>query len=297
MSRAFETHWPEYLIEAALLGMFMLAACAAVCLFEHPSSVIRRRFPSGRLRRTMVGILMGLTGIALIYSPLGQRSGAHMNPATTLTFLALGKIGMWDAVFYVLAQFVGGLAGVGLAGLVLRGIVDHPAVRFVITVPGQAGVRGQLAAWAGEFAIAFLMMGMVLVSANHMGTSPYTGLFAGFLLAMYIAIEAPLSGMSLNPARTLASAIAAREFRGLWIYFTAPPLAMLAAAGVYASVEGRLGVYCAKLCHPDHGDCMFECRINHMGHPTDGVDSQPSGRIGIQRVSTSESGDKSETRR
>jgi len=204
MNDALRSHWPEYLIEAALLGVFMVAACAAVVIFQHPASPVARVFRFPHRRRILIGILMGLTAIALIYSPWGQRSGAHLNPGITLMFLVLGKVQPWDAAFYVLAQFVGGFLGVRLAAAVLGMHVAHETVNYAATLPGRRGVR---IAWLAEFIIAFGMMSMVLLSINHAATAPYTGVFAGLLVAAYIAIEAPVSGMSMNPARTLGSRV------------------------------------------------------------------------------------------
>jgi aquaporin Z len=184
-----------------------------------------------------------------------------MNPGTTLTFFLLGKVRPWDAVFYVCAQFIGALAGVRFTSAVLRGLVRHEAINYAATLPGALGFK---AAWVGEFVISFVMMGMVLFSTNHAPTAPYTGLFAGALVAAFIVIEAPISGMSMNPARSLGSAIPARAFRGLWIYFTAPPLAMLCAAGLYTAPTGPGCVYCAKLNHQRSGPCIFNCTIDQM---------------------------------
>src|SRR5439155_1638810 len=75
----------------------------------------------------------------LIYSPWGRRSGAHFNPATTLTFWRLGKVGSADAAFYALAQAAGGLAGVLVAAGLLGESVAHPSVQYVTTIPGPAG--------------------------------------------------------------------------------------------------------------------------------------------------------------
>lgn len=261
MLDALARHWPEYLIEGALLGIFMVAACVAVVILQHPRSPVTGAMKCSHLRRVVIGILMGLTAVALIYSPWGQRSGAHMNPGTTLTFLVLGKVQPWDAAFYIAAQFVGGFLGVWLAGKTLGHLVAHDTVNYAATLPGSHGLR---AAWLAEFAIAFGMMSMVLWSTNHAATAPFTGVFAGILVAVYIAVEAPISGMSMNPARTLGSAIPARAFRGLWIYFTAPPLAMLCAAGVYMAVAGSECVYCAKMSHSAQGECIFNCRIEQM---------------------------------
>lgn len=260
-------HWPNYVIEAALLGTFMLAACTAVVVLEHPVSPLRRRLSGGHVRRAIVGVLMGVTAIALIHSPWGRRSGAHMNPAVTLTFLALGKIAPRDSVGYVAGQFLGGLAGVGAARLLLGRAVMHGSIACAATLPGR---RGTHAAWLGEFAIGFTMMSMVLLTTNRPDTAPYTGVLAGTLVALFIAFEAPLSGMSMNPARTLASAVHARRFQGLWVYFTAPPLAMLGAAALYTSVEGSSAVRCAKLDHSGHEPCPFRCGYRDAESATGG---------------------------
>jgi len=95
--RLVSARWPEYSIEAALLALFMIPACTCTVIFELPSSPVRQAIPSAFLRRALTGIAMGLTAIALIYSPWGQRSGAHINPSVTLTFYRLGKIQMMDA--------------------------------------------------------------------------------------------------------------------------------------------------------------------------------------------------------
>jgi len=104
---------PEYLIEAAGLGLFMVSATVCVALLEHPASPLHGWIASGDVRRALIGVAMGLTALALIYSPWGKRSGAHFNPAVTLTFFRLGKVAPRDLVGYVLAQFIGGTAGLG----------------------------------------------------------------------------------------------------------------------------------------------------------------------------------------
>jgi len=92
-------HWPEYLIEAAGLGVFMVSAGVFVMLFEQPGSPLHRAIASPDLRRVLIGVAMGLTAVAIIYSPWGRQSGAHLNPAVTLTFLRLGKVAPVDAMF------------------------------------------------------------------------------------------------------------------------------------------------------------------------------------------------------
>lgn len=254
MSDALKQHWPEYLMEAAALGTFMISACAFGVLLDHPDSPVRQLIPDAFLRRVLTGMAMGLTAIGIIYSPWGKQSGAHMNPAITLTFFRLGKMRGWDALFYVVAQFAGGVTGVLLSAAVLNTWLKHPGVNYVATVPGPSGV---LAAFVGETVISFLMMTVVLLVSNTAQIARLTGLFAGVLVALYITFEAPISGMSMNPARTFGSAFSAHTWNAWWIYFIAPPLAMLLAGETYLRVKGARAVLCAKLHHQNNRRCIF----------------------------------------
>ena len=255
-------------MEAALLGLFMISACAFTVLLEHPSSPARAILPAALARRALMGLAMGATAVAIIYSSWGKRSGAHINPATTLTFFRLGKIRGADAFFYAVAQFAGALAGCLFAGLVLAGVVRHPAVRFAVTEPGPAGLAR---AFVAESAIAFLLMSVVLAISNDPRTNRYTGLAAGACVALFITFEAPISGMSMNPARTFGSAAAAMRWEHLWIYFVAPPLGMLAAAEVRLRRSGARSVLCAKLHHENDHPCIFRCGYPVCGPAPAGV--------------------------
>lgn len=256
MLPALKDHWPEYLMEAVGLGMFMIAAGLFGTLLEYPGSPVRQALPDAVLRRVLMGLAMGLTAIGIIYSPWGKRSGAHRNPTVTLTFYRLGKIAPWDALFYVLAQFGGSLAGVLLVAAVFGQPFTGPPVRSVATLPGPAGAGP---AFGVEVLISFGLMLTVLVATNRKGLGRLTGLFAGALVALWITLAAPLSGMSTNPARTFASALPAHAWMNLWIYFTAPPLGMLLAAEGYMRLLGARAVSCAKLHHQNRHRCIFRC--------------------------------------
>jgi len=248
-------HWPEYLIEAIGLGMFMISACLFVTLLEHPNSPVRQAVTEPMLRRIPMGLAMGLTAVVLMYSPWGQRSGAHFNPSVTVTFWRLGKVAPWDAVFYVAAQFVGALAGVGVAAAILGSRLAHPSVSYAATFPG----RGAGIAFVAEFVISLLLMTVVLTVSNRPHLNRFTGLCAGALVASYIVFEAPLSGMSMNAARTVGSAVYAQAWMALWVYFTAPVLGMLSAAQLFVSFRGVQKIYCAKLHHHNAQRCIFRC--------------------------------------
>lgn len=254
MIDALTRHWPEYLMEAAGLGIFMISACVFVAILEHPASPVRQAISDPLLRRILIGLAMGLTAIGIIYSPWGKQSGAHINPSVTLSFLRLGKVKVWDALFYTIAQFAGAIAGVLAAGMALGASIAHPSVNYATTVPGSAGPG---VAFVAEFFISFGLMTAVLVVSNTHRLARFTGLFAGVLVATYITLEAPLSGMSMNPARTLGSALPAHAWTALWIYFTAPPLGMLLAAEAYLRVQGAQRIFCAKLHHQNTKRCIF----------------------------------------
>jgi len=245
-------------MEGALLGAFMLSACLFGILYEFPGSPVRQAISSNVVRRVLMGLSMGSTAIAIIYSPWGKQSGAHLNPSVTLTFLRLGKIKVHDALFYFAAQSIGSAAAVAVLALFLKDRLAHPAVNYVVTVPGE---RGVFVALAAEIAISFFLMTAILNISNRQSVSRYTGLVAGALVATYISLESPLSGMSMNPARSFGSAFVSGIWSSFWIYVIAPPLGMLAAAELYLYQRGRHAVGCAKLHHDNPKRCIF-CGAN-----------------------------------
>ena len=253
-------HWPEYAIEAGLLSSFMVSACLFATLIFYPRWPVARMITDPLLRRMIMGTVMGATAVALNYSIWGKRSGAHYNPAVTLAFTRLGKIAPADAAGYVAAQFAGAVLGVLAAGLLIREMLADSAVHFAVTRPGT---HGSSVAFLAEAAISFILMTVVLLISNSKWAR-YTGLSAGLLVATFITFEAPLSGMSMNPARTVGSGFWAHDWTALWIYFTAPPLGMLAAAELYLLRRGPAGIFCAKLHHQNSQRCIF-CEYQGRG--------------------------------
>ena len=245
-------------MEAVELGLFMFSACAFTVLLFHPSSPVAQTINDGVMRRLAMGLAMGSTAIAIIFSPLGQRSGAHFNPAVTWTYFRLGKIDAWDAAFYTLFQFAGGLAGILLASLALGKLIAHQSVNYAVTLPGP---NGPTVAFFAEILISFILMSVVLTVSNTKRLARWTGVFAGTLVATYITIESPLSGMSMNPARTFSSAVGAKIWLSLWIYFIAPSFGMLLAAEVFRRLNPRPAVACAKLHHHNNQRCIFRCNF------------------------------------
>jgi aquaporin Z len=241
----------------------MLLGTAAVVLIWHPGSPFEQWIPSASLRRLLTGTLFAGGATLVVYSRLGQRSGAHINPAVTLAFWRLGKIGTRDAVAYAASQFLGALAGVAAVGLILR---DKAVGAHLGTTVPAAGLH-----WGGAFAaeslITFLLVFLILQCVSRPRLAPYTGYLAGSLVALLVWIEAPFTGTSLNPARSLAPAV----LMGLggqgsmwfplaplhqWIYLVAPPLGALVAVGLSRRME-RKRPTCAKLYHTEAYPCIF----------------------------------------
>lgn len=254
MFNSIRNHWPEYLIEAWCLAMFMISACLFAVVLFYPGSPLS--FIDHTLRNVLMGIAMGSTAVAIICSPFGKRSGAHFNPAVTLTFLRLGKIKRWDALFYIALQFAGAVIGVLISWLILGKLLADSAVNFVATVPGSYGAS---TAFFAEGIISFFMMTMILFTSNSARVARLTPFFAGTLVAIYISVENPLSGMSMNPARTFGSALVGNVWQGWWVYFTAPPLGMFAASELFVRTRGLKAVLCAKLHHHNRARCIFNC--------------------------------------
>ncbi len=277
MRDALVRHWPEYLIEGAALGLFLVVGCLVTALVQHPGSPAHDALGGPFERRVLIGLAMGATAIALIYSPWGKRSGAHLNPAVTLTFLRLGKIERADAFWYVAAQFTGAALGVALAvSIVGRMVIGDPTVNYVVTRPGA---HGAAAAFAAEALISGLLMLAVLGVSNRPAINRFTGLVAGALVALYISFEAPISGMSMNPARSFGSAANAMRWEDLWIYFAAPLVGMLAAAEIYVLARGRPAVLCCKLHHDNAERCIFRCgfvRHTSPAHAAPSTAARPS---------------------
>jgi aquaporin Z len=247
-------HWPEYGMEFVEMGVYLFSTCAFATLFQHPASPLRQYLASAMVRRAFFGLSIGATIAALVLTPWGKQSGGHLNPAITFAFYRLGKVQFWDAIFYGVAQFAGATAGIVLATLLLLGAPSHPTIRYAATFPGRYGLATTFFA---EIAISCALMLTVLFATSHELLSRYTPYFVGALYVIFITFETPLSGMSMNPARTFGSAFRGGYWHALWIYFVAPTLGMLLAAALFLLARGGVGPYCAKLHHANDKRCIF----------------------------------------
>jgi aquaporin Z len=261
VAEAINAHWREYFMESAELGAFMLSACICGTLIYSKHSPLNSFALSPVSKSTLMGIAMSATAFLVIQSPFGRRSGAHFNPAVTLTFFWLGRMHRWDAMFYVAAQFGGAVAGV----LIARGIVglqlSAPPVQYMVTLPGK---YGSAVAFGFEFLLSVLLMSTVLYTSNHRLFARFTPALVALLTVLYFVLSSSLSGFSVNPARSFSSALFAWMWFGIWIYFSAPCLGMLTAAAVYIKLRGADRVYCAKVFHDMRSTCPFPCHFQRL---------------------------------
>lgn len=159
-------------------------------------------------------------------------------------------------------QVTGALLGLLLAGLILGMSLREPPVRWIVTQPGAHGIA---VAFAAEFAIAWILMTTILWVGGNPRLMRATGWFTGGLVFLYICFEAPLSGFSMNPARTFASAAASGSWTAFWVYLVAPPAGMLTAALAVRDFTRIPMLACAKLVHDRSTRCIH-CGYIPAGH-------------------------------
>jgi aquaporin Z len=205
------------------------------------------------LRRFVTGLLFAGGATAVVYSPLGQKSGGHINPAVTLAFWRLGKFPARHVVPYVLAQIAGAIAGVAAAVAALGDLVGR--VQYAATAPGQGWTW--MGALTAEVICTFALVFLIFVCVNKPAVAARTGLLAGALVVLLVTIEAPISGTSVNPARSAAPALFVPLVRDQWIYVAGPFAGALLAVDVYRRKRGGSTV-CAKLYHTAAYPCPFE---------------------------------------
>ncbi len=219
-------------MEAAGLGGFVIGAGLLTILLDHPElPVMKSEWGQNELlRRLPLGLVMGayVSGIVLLW---GKKSGAHINPSVTWAFYRLRKISFTDAWLYTAAQFFGAIGAALLLKLAFGEWFGHPAINYGNTEPKPP--HGSSDAFVAEFIISFIFMLVVLLAISTIRFEKFVAHISGVLIALYLIIELPFSGMSLNPARSTAAALAAGKWYYLWIYFVAPTLATLAATEVF----------------------------------------------------------------
>jgi aquaporin Z len=222
---ADRSSWSLYAAEFFGTALLLVGGLSAVILVVSPASPVAALALPGWLARGIAGALFGLTGTLVTLSALGRHSGAHLNPAMTLAFLIEGKVSASHAAWYAVSQLLGAIAGAGL--VLVWGPVGKP-LRYGATTP--APNINPVVAVALEVLCTVVLVGTVFVFLGNARLRRFTAWTMSPMYALMVSLEAPLTGTSTNPARSLGPAVVTGTWQGFWIYLIGPALG--AAAGV-----------------------------------------------------------------
>jgi aquaporin Z len=237
--------WQTYLSELIGTALLVGIGVSFVILDFGAGSPVVALLPDAALRRLITGFLFGSTGALIAVSQVGKISGAHINPVVTLAFYIKCKFSLRDTVGYILAQFAGAIAG--SLPLLLWG-QEGRSINFGITVPGNGCTVW--AALGGEIVTTICLIVGLFIFLGHKRLRHFTPLLFPFLYALMVWLEAPFSGTSTNPARSVGPAFIAGVWTGWWIYFVGPLAGMLIGISIHEfSWLKRFEVQIAKIYH------------------------------------------------
>ncbi|MBZ5587549.1 MAG: aquaporin [Acidobacteriia bacterium] len=250
------TSWTLFVAEFVGTALLVAAGVSLVILDFGTGSPVVAAVPAEALRRLLTGFGFGCVGALIAISPIGKTSGAHINPIVTLSFWLNGTMRGKHAAAYAAAQLAGGVAG-GFA-LLAWGPMGA-SVRFGATVPGSG--FGPWVALLGEAATTMALILGLFVFLGHRRLRPFTPLLFPVLYAVMVWLEAPVSGTSTNPARTLGPAVVAGAWNGWWVYVVGPVAGALLGFGAHRLTWLRcLEVEVSKLYHFGHDPHGVLCR-------------------------------------
>ncbi|KAL0011454.1 hypothetical protein SO802_006562 [Lithocarpus litseifolius] len=203
---------------AEVLGTYILifAGCASVLTNLNYENVVG-----------LVGISLvwGLAVMVLVYT-VGHVSGAHFNPSVTISF-AIYKRFPWKQVpAYILAQVLGSTLASGTLRLIFNGHENH----FFGTMPAGSNLQGFVTEFIITFFLLFIISG---VATDSRAVGQLAGFVVGSTVLLNVMFAGPITGASMNPARSLGPAIIHNKYKGLWIYIIAPILGGISGASAY----------------------------------------------------------------
>ena len=201
--------------------------------------------PSNSLRLLINGLVYAGSGSLFAISPLGKLSGAHINPSMSLAFYLSGKMHLGDLVGYIISQMIGQTLGAVL--LVLFWGKYAASISNGMTLP-EAGFPLWLP-FLAEVILTFALVFGVFIFASNKALSKWTPLMTWILIATMVWQEAPLSGTSLNPARSFGPALVSWSWEFHWIYWVAPLLGSVLAVLLFRFAAYELRLHTGKLCH------------------------------------------------
>ena len=236
--------WAKFWAELAGTALLLVIGLSIVIFMFGSGTPMEQYVPSVKLRQIFTGFLFGGTGALIAISGLGKESGAHINPIVTMTFWLFNKIEWHVAIIYIAAQLIG--AVIGSLPLLFWGQLGQ-SISFGATQPGVGYTT--LNALTGEVFTTFTMISLLIIFLGFRKIRSYTPALFPFLYAIMVPLEADISGISTNPARSFGPAVVSGMWHAWWIYWIGPVLGALIASRVCSRLAKRITA--AKLYHFD----------------------------------------------
>jgi aquaporin Z len=232
--------WAPFVSELIGTALLVFVGLSLVIFMFGTGTSMAHLIPSEGLRRLITGFLFGTTGACIALSPVGRVSGAHINPAVTFAFRLMGKLDLQTTLGYIGAQLIGAVVGSLL--LLVWGAMGK-SVAFGATLPGSGTTLSTV--FLGEMITTFTMISLLAVFLGFRKIRPFTPAIFPPLYAIMVWAEAPISGTSTNPARSLGPSVISGQWQGWWIYWIGPMAGMLLAVLACSFLAKRIEV--AKL--------------------------------------------------
>jgi aquaporin Z len=234
-------------------ALLLLVGLSIVIFMFGTGSPMAEFIPAVKVRQAITGFLFGSIGASIALSPIGKVSGAHINPAVTMVFWLFRKIEGRLAVTYILAQLTGAI--IGCLPLLIWGQIGK-SIQYGGTFPGNN--YSFQTALLGEVITTFSMVSLLIIFIGFRRIRQFTPFMFPILYAIMVPLEADISGISTNPARSLGPAVISGNWTGWWIYWIGPLAGALLASLACSLLAKRITI--AKLYHFDsesEGDILL----------------------------------------
>jgi aquaporin Z len=252
-------HWRIWAAELAGTALLIFGGLSVVCIIFGRDLPVAEVLPSESARFLLLGLVFSGLNSVIAVSPLGRLSGAHLNPAVTLTFRVLGHVGRYDVAGYLVAQLLGALIGAAALRLAWGGVansVDGGVTRTTVSLP---------VAFAFEAAMTGLLIAVILFFVSSMRLARWTPLAIWPVIALLVWGGSPYTGTSLNPARSAGPAfVFATGLEPLWLYLVAPTAGALAVALAWRRRHPTAQPKTAKLFHDRRYECSLASELPAM---------------------------------
>ncbi|WP_414587718.1 MIP/aquaporin family protein [Scytonema sp. PCC 10023] len=254
-SRYGRLHWPEYGAELLGTAFNLFVGLNAVVFNFGKGLPMEALIPDKGTRLLITGLLFAGSGSLFAISPLGKLSGSHLNPSVSLAFWAQGKMHQHDVIGYIIAQFFGAITAAVLVVFIWGNYAA--SVSNGMTVPGQSYALWYV--FLAEVTITFLLVLSIFIFLSSHRLMRWTPLMTWLLVATIVWLEAPISGTSLSPARSIGPALVTWYWKDQWLYCIAPPIGAIAAVVVFRLLAmGKGEILTGKLFHVPNYRCIFK---------------------------------------